>query len=244
MELKNRLKFITGIFFVLLLVGALILYLNTAMSTLRTSRSQLKSDSITVGTDYPGLITKQFVDEGDKVIKGQKLFLVNSQQLLQDISSGRINPASLPFVIDNDNNMVVAAKEDGVVREVFYRTGAYAPVGSILANIDTVESLYVEAHYDLSPPYYARLHKGDTMVVTLPDNTKINAIVYNISLVSRGETVESVDTVIKARLQGADLSDFRFGVGTPVGASLKLTNETWYQGVVDFTKNLLKPKAN
>lgn len=241
MSFKNRLKFLFGLIVVLLLVGALVLYLNNTLSTVKTTKAAINADTSTVGTDYPGLVIKQNVEEGDKVTKGETLFEIQSAQLTNNLNSGLVSASSLPFSLSPHNhNILIKATDDGVVQKVNYRAGSYAPLGSILATIDTVGSLYVEAHYNLTPPDYARIKKGSTLLVTFPDNSHETATVYNISLVGNAN---AVDTVIKARLQHASLGDFRFAVGTPVEASLKLSQTTWYQGVKDFVRNLFKPKG-
>ncbi len=241
MTIKNRFKFIFGIIFVFMLVFVLSLYLNNALSTLHTSRADLNTDSIAVGTDYPGLVVNQYIQEGDKVHKGEKLFEIRSQQLNDALSSGQTTLSSLPFSLNKNNqNIILEASSDGFIQKINYGVGSYAPLGSIVATLNTVNSLFVEAHYSLSPQDYARIQKGDILIVTFPDNSQVQATVYNISLVSNGT---SVDTVLKARLQHADLANFRFSVGTPVQATLKLTTRTWYQGLSEFVRNLFKPSA-
>lgn len=241
MTFKNRLKFFFGLIFVVLLVGALVLYLNNAMSTIQTTKAAINADTSTVGTDYPGLVVKQNVEEGDKVARGETLFEIQSSQLTNSLNNGTVSAASLPFSLSpGSHNILIKATDDGVVQKIDYRAGSYAPLGSILATIDTVGSLYVEAHYNLTPPDYARIKKGSVLSVTFPDNSHETATVYNISLVGNAG---AVDTVIRARLQHATLGDFRFAVGTPVEASLKLSQTTWYQGVKEFVRNLFKPKG-
>jgi multidrug resistance efflux pump len=240
MTIKNRLKFIIGILFVFALVFALVLYLNNAMSTLHTSRADLKADTITIGTDYAGLVVKQYVEEGDKITKGEPLFEIRSQQLKDAITATPTLAATLPFTMNSSQNIVLTASDDGVVQKIFYRAGSYVPTGGIVANVNTVGTLYVEAHYRLAPPDYARIKKGSLITVTFPDNSTVQSTAYNISLVSNGT---SVDTVIKARLQNANLTDLRFSVGTPVEATLKLSTKTWFQYLKDSVQNLFKPTA-
>ncbi|MEO8105317.1 MAG: biotin/lipoyl-binding protein [Candidatus Saccharibacteria bacterium] len=234
-------KFLMGLVFVLLLVGGLLLYLNNTMSTVHSYKAELRADAVTVGTDYPGLVVKQPVEEGDRVSKGQVLFEIRSPQLTASLADHTTTAAALPFTLDKTTgDIVFKASDDGVIQKINYRAGSYAPVGGVLATINTVGSLYVAGHYRLTPPDYARIAKGNALAVTFPDNSKVLAQVYNISVASNGN---SVDTIIKGRLAHADINEFRFSVGTPVEASLKLTNKTWYQGLLDLGRQLLKPKA-
>ena len=240
MSFKNRLKFFFGIIFVILLVGVLLLILNNSMAVVRSSKAVLGADSVTIGTDYPGLIVKQKFEVGDKLKKNDTLFEISSQQLTDALENKSVNADSLPFKLSSDQHILVKAKDDGVLQKINFRAGSYVPAGGILAVTNTVSSLYVEAHYKLSPPDYARIKRGSMLAVTFPDNSKIQAKIYTISLVSNGSVV---DTVIKARLQHADIADFRFSVNTPVQAVLRLSDRTWYQNLTELGHKLLKPSG-
>lgn len=240
MSLWGRLKFFCGTVVVFVIVGLLVLYLNDAMSTVRAQRAELGADTTTVGVDYPGLVTQQRVTEGDKVTKGQTLFVVTSSQLMADIANHTVSPATLPFDVDKAGNIQVKANGDGYVQKIQYLQGAYVPGGAVIATLDTTTTLYISGHFHLSPPDYARLKKGNTMDVTFPDNSKVRAAVYSIALAQDGDTV---DTIVKARLPHGTAGNFRFPIGTPVEASLKLTQRTWWQGLTHFLTKLFKPSA-
>lgn len=241
MTFWGKLRFMMGMLSVVLLVGLLVLYLNNSMSTVHTPKADLKAEATTVGVDYPGLVVKQDITEGDKVTKGQVMFTVNSPQLVADLNSRAVEATSLPFTVEpGTQNIIVKANGDGVVEKINYRVGSYAPTGSVIATIDTIDTLYISAHFHLTPPDYARVKRGNEMNITFPDNTKLTATVYNISLVNDGGVV---DTVVKARIKNPDDINSRFSIGTPVEASLKLTQRTWYQGLIDMGRKLFKPTA-
>ena len=241
MNFWTRIKFFLGIVFVFLIVGLLVLYLNDAMSTVRANKAELGADATNIGVDYPGLLVEQRVSAGDKVSKGQTLFTVNSPQLADALSNRTVQTSSLPFDVDpKTRQILLKANNAGVVEKVNFLAGSYVPGGSVVATLDTANTLFISGHFHLSPPDYARLKKGNTMDVTFPDNGKAQARVYSISLAQNGDVV---DTVVKARLQGANAADFRFPVGTPVEASLKLSQRTWWQDVTHFINKLFKPSA-
>ena len=242
MKLFTRIRFILGILGVLVIVALLVLYLNNALSTVHANRATLESDAQTIGTDYSGLVVKQNVTDGDTISKGQILFEITSPQLTANIANGSVKKASLPFSIDpTSDNIQIKAADNGVVQKVNYLTGSFAPSGGILATINTVGTSYISGHFHLSPRDYARVKKGNAMDVTFPDNKHVTAVVQSIALAKDGDRV---DTIVKARLNGKSISDFQFPVGTPVEASLKLTDRTWYQNMTDVVHNLFKPGSN
>lgn len=239
MKFSSRIKFIFGIVIVVVLVGALSLYLNGIMSVAQSSKAELAADSTSIGTDYPGLVVKQNIEEGDKVAKGQVLFEIQSAQLNEALTSKSVLAGSLPFSVDPTTNYIqLKATDDGVVEKISYRVGSYAPAGGIVATVDTVGSLYVLANFRLSPPDYARIDKDSKIDLRLPDNSTQKATIFSIALVRNGD---SVDTVVKARIKDADISDFRFSVGTPVEATLQLGQNTWYQALFTYVEQLFKP---
>jgi multidrug resistance efflux pump len=200
MTIWSRVKFLFGILFVFVVVGLLVLYLNNAMSVVHAKKAELGSDTTAVGLDYAGLLIKQNVNEGDMVKKGETLFVVNSPQLADAITNHTVVVASLPFEVEpKTNNILLRATDTGVIEKINYQAGSYVPSGTVVATVDTVGTLYISAHYHLSPPDYGRVKKGNMMDITFPDNGKAKATVYSISLTKNGDTV---DTVIKARLQG------------------------------------------
>lgn len=224
---------------VILIVGVLSLYLNGIMSVSQSSKAELAADASTIGTDYPGLVVKQNVEEGDKVKKGQVLFQIQSTQLNDDLTKGVVTASSLSFSIDPTTNYIqLKASDDGVVNKIFYHAGSYVPGGGIVASVYTVGSLYVISHFHLSPPDYARIDKSSKISLRLPDNSTQTATIFSIALVSNGD---SVDTVVKARLKNADISDFQFSVGTPVDSTLQLRQDNIFQGLFNSVQQLFKP---
>jgi hypothetical protein len=239
MKFTSRIRFVFGILVVVFIVGALSMYLNSIMSVSQSSKAQLAADSTTVGTDYAGLIVKQNVEEGDKVTKGQILFEIQSTLLNDTLTKGNVTTASLSFSVDPTTNYIqLKATDDGVIEKIDYRAGSYVPAGGIVASVDTVGSLYVIAHFHLSPPDYARINKANKVSLRLPDNSTQTATIFSIALVSNGD---NVDTVVKARIKNADISDFSFSVGTPVEATLQLNQDNVFQGLLMSIQQLFKP---
>lgn len=240
MSPTGRFRLTFGIIFVILLVIGLTVYLNHTMSLAHSSKATIASSGISVGTDYAGLVVQQKVEVGDKVKKGQTMFEIQSTQLNQDLTSGHVTAKSLSFKVDPDTNYaVLTAPDNGIVRTINSQTGSYVQSGSVLAVVDTAESLYVNATFHLSPPDYARVDKNSRLDLSFPDNSTRQATIYSITLTPDKDGV--VDTVVKARLQNVDMNSFQFAVGTPVDATLHLKQAHWYQGLTNWVKQLFQP---
>ena len=240
MKVTGKLRFFIGILVVILLVGGLTVYLNYAMSISHSVKATLDAQARAIGTDYSGLVVKQHVEEGQEVAKDDVLFEIDSLELKQGLSSGTISATGLPLNPDTQN-LQLRANNSGVVDEIFFREGAYIASGAVIASVFVVDSLFVKAHFQLSPPDYARIEKDKPIELLFPDNTTKKAEITSINLES-SEDEENVDTVITAKILDADMSDFRFSVGTPVDATLYLKQDAWYQNILNFFKGLFTPR--
>lgn len=239
MSFWARLKFIFGMVVVFLAVGLLALYANAELSVVRAGHAELGADGTTVGVDYPGHIINQYITDGEAVKKGEPLFVINSPALAADVANRTVQATSLPYKFDaHTGDITIHATQDGVVDKVNYLAGSFVPTGAVLTTINTVDSLYVAGHFHLNPPDYARIHDGSSMQITFPDNTKATGTVYSVALQSNGG---GVDTIVKARLQSGSGNALRFPVGTPVQASLKLAQQTWWEQLKREVTKLLKP---
>lgn len=242
MKFSGRVKFFFGIIIVFAIVGVLTLVLYMNMSTSHSVQAKLDAQARSIGTDYSGLVVKQNVEEGQQVEKGQVMFEIDSAQLKQSLANGTVDAKTLPFSLDPTNNDIeLRASNTGVIDTISFREGAYVPAGGVVASMYVLDSLFVTAHFQLSPPDYARIEKDTPIEVLFPDNTKKEAKITTINLESSKDN-QSVDTVVKANISDADMSDFRFSVGTPVNATLHLHQDPWYQNTLKFIQDLFTPK--
>jgi hypothetical protein len=240
MKAGTRIKFFFGIIMVILLVGALSVFLTASMSVVESSKATLDARTRSIGTDYSGMVIKQNVEEGDTVENGEVLFVIESSQLKEALGSGRISRASLPFTLTKDDSIELRANGNGKIDEISFREGSFVPTGAVVATFYAANSLFVTAHFQLSPPDYARINKTNRVELLFPDNTRKEATITSVSLES-SENADTVDTVIEAQLNDADMDDFRFSAGTPVVVTLHLAQEKWYQNLVTFIQGLFTP---
>lgn len=238
MNKSSKFKFLVGILMVFVLVGGLLVYLQYSMSKSSSRSARIDANTYTIGVDYSGIIEKQYVEEGQTVKAGDSLFEIRSSALADAIANKKIEVSTLLFDVTKDGNILLKAANPGVINKVNYREGTYVPANSELASVNLVDSLFVTATYRLSPPDYARIKKGSLVTVTLPDNKRLTAKVFDISLVNKDN---DVDTVIKAEFDKSQINTFVFAVGTPVQTVLHFENGSWLQSLTDRAKELLQP---
>lgn len=238
MSWANRLRLFFGLIFVGLVLFGLLLALNFSLSNIGSRTAQLQADTFTVGTDYSGIITKQYVTQGQHVSAGQSLFLIKSSLLSSEIASGTLDKSDLAYSIDDQNQITLKATNPGTISDISYLEGAFVPANKEVATVTRDNSFYVEAKFELSPPDYARIHNGDLLTVTLPNNQKVDATVFDVSVESADNDVQ---TVIKARVK--DLRSSTFTIGTPVSSELHLSGKTLYDSTKESLQKLFKPRG-
>lgn len=240
MSVKNHLKMLLGIMVTVAIVVAGFLYLNYTMSRVVSQEAQLESDNYAVSIDYPGLVTKAYVQEGDRVKKGDTLFQINSSELRNALTNDKIDKSSLLFDLTDSNDILVKANQDGTIRQIKYRDGVYVPPNGILGTIAVDDSTYVIAKYQLKASDYDRIDRDNPVEVTLPDNTKLDGKVFDISLQRDGQQVK---TIAKARLDSRGVNDAVFTPGTPVTTTWRLKNNQWYDFIVRIIERLFVPTS-
>jgi hypothetical protein len=229
-----------GVLAVIGLVVALFLYLNYSMSNIMSQSAVLDSDTYAVSVEYGGVIEKQHVQIGDTVKKGDPLFELKSSSLADALRVKQIDATALLFSLTPDGNILITANNDGLVREVNFLTGAFAPSNSQIALIYIAYTQYVTTRYLLRAPDYARINRANPVSVTLPDNKKLDAKIFDISLQKDGEKVY---TIVKARFDDNAVIPDTFSSGTPVSANWQLERSDWYQALIELGKRLIQPTS-
>lgn len=238
MKFTTRLKFLSGIIFVIALCAALFVYLDFSMSRVQSVDAQLRSDTYTVGIDYSGIVEKQYIDEGAYIKTGDPLFEIRSSTLADAIRNNEVAKSSLLYSVTDGGNVLVTAAANGRVQTVAYRQGAFVPANSEIAIVNVENGLYINSTYTLSSPDYARINTNSKVAVTMPDNKKLEGTVYDISL----ETIDKqVVTSVRTRIDQDAINKTAFSVGTPVKSTLYLDTKTWYSQIVSAVQTLIQP---
>ncbi len=241
MKFATRLKLILGIITISIICAGLFVYLDYSMSRASSVEAQLQSDSYTVGIDYSGVLTKEYVDEGSFVKTNDPLFELRSQTLSDAIRNNDVAKASLLYSLTDNGRVLISAAAPGQVQTISFREGAFVPANSQIAEINSEDKLYISATYRLSPPDYARLNKNSKVKIVFPDNTVVDGAVYDISL----DTIDKqILTTIRARFDRARVNTNTFSVGSPVETSLYLDNKTWYNKLMVSVMTAFNPKSD
>ena len=226
----NRFKLFVGFVLVLAVVAAGTVVFNQRQTQVASTSAQIGAQHYEVGTDYGGIVTDAYVEVGDEVSEGQRMFAVHSLQLERDLILGTISPAEASLA--PDGALVVRASTSGTVSEIALGEGTFASPGSVLATIDAEGSLYAEAEFVLTPRDFGRIEAGAAVVLRLPDGREIGGKVTDLTV----ETVEG-DAHVTAKVEAGGLvgatSDPLVKPGTPLTATLHLRNDGPLAGVHD-----------
>ncbi len=230
-----------GVLFVVLAIFGLFVYLNYSMSNITSKTAQLDSDQYVVSVDYGGTVEKQYVRVGDIVKKDDPLFEIKSPALQAEISASRKTKDDLLYTLTDSGNILLRAASSGVVRNVQFAQGSYVPNNAQMATLTIDGTDYVTAKYSLNAPDYARINRNHPLEVTLPDNTTLNAKVFDVTLERSGD---SVVTVVKARFDKDATIPATFSSGTPVSTTWELEYNNLYKSIADWAKSVIRPAGN
>jgi multidrug resistance efflux pump len=236
----NRLRLFAGLLGVVLIVAVLTLIFNQRQTKAASQSATIGADAYDVGAAYGGTVTKQYVNDGDTVARGDKLFTVQSVSLEQDVANGLQIQSCDAYDVDPESaTLTYRATVAGQVSELKAKLGNALNTGQPFAEITVADSQYVDAEYLLSPRDYERVEKGADVAVLLPNNQTVKAKVSTIEVATDHGQARTV-----VRIDGDALKDPQLGdlakPGTPVVATLELRDEGPLAGVSDLAFGFLR----
>ena len=230
MSWRKRIGLALGLLSVLVLAAGLTMIVNYNSGKVESKSASLAAEAYPVGTDYSGTIVAQHVHVGDHVEAGQPMFEVESATLQRDLTQNLVTTENLSHAVKDGNTLVITATNTGQVDEINYSQGAFVPANSTIANVQEAGTMYVEADFLLSAKDYSRIPSGATVDVVLPNNQEISATVQQLQV--RTENGEA-RTLIRAYSDDLASGTGLFAVGTPVQATLHLSNDGLVTEVTD-----------
>jgi multidrug resistance efflux pump len=235
----NRFKLLLGLVVVVAMVAAFTLVFNQRQQQATSTSATIGAQSYPVGTDYGGLVTRQYVQSGDLVEKGQKLFDVQSLRLQQDVAAGLVSATSASYPVSRDGTATLLATVSGRIASIDVEQGAFAQAGAVLAHIDRTGSLYVKANFTLTARDYARIADGAAVQVLLPNQRTVDGRVGTIEVETVNGAAQSTIHVVSNQLvEGSD--NGLVSPGTPVVATLQLRDDGILSGPSDAFADLLR----
>lgn len=233
----NRLRLFGGILGVLLLLAVLTLIFNQRQNRASSLDATVASDTYDVGAAYGGTVIKQYVNDGDVVKAGDKLFTIQSVPLQQDLANGlKLSNTDAYDVDSKAGTLTYKATVAGQIIDLEAKLGNALGTGSPFAEISVVGSEYVDAKYLLSPGDYDRVEEGAEVDILLPDNNTVSGTVATIKV-----STEDAKALTEVRVDSKALSDSKLAkTGTPVNATLHLRDDGPFAGVNDQVSDFLR----
>jgi multidrug resistance efflux pump len=232
MTWSSRFKLLAGILVVIVLVAAFTVIFTKRQSQVVSTSASIQAEEYEIGTDYSGSIVKQFVEVGDKVTKGDKLFQIKSLSVLQDVRSDLLSYKSTSYTVTPDGTMTFLATVSGIVSKIDTKEGGFVQSGADLATIDRADSLYVLGDYTLTPRDYERIQDGAIVELMLPNQTTVDGTVKKVSVqTTEGNAETEIEVASKYLVQGAYSG--LVNPGTPITATLSLRQDGMFAGAQD-----------
>ncbi len=240
MTWTNRLRLFGGILGVLLVAAVLTLVFNQRQTKATSLTATVAADTYDVGAAYGGTVIKQYVNQGDVVSKGDKLFTISSVPLQQDLSNGLDLQDSDAYDVDKSKGtLTYKATVAGQVSDLEAKLGNALGTGSPFAQISVVDSQYIDAKFLLSPGDYERIEKGAGVDIVLPNNQIITGTVSTIEVATdQGQALTEV-RVDSDTIADHDLANVN-QPGTPVNATVQLRDDGPLAGVSDTVFDFLR----
>lgn len=218
-----------------LITGALVVYLNWAYASAHSNRAQITINTYIVGTEFAGVITKQFVTVGQTVRPGDALFQVKSDELTSRLAAGQITPTKLSNPLTSDGQITVVASKAGTVRTIKSTQGSFVPANQELATVADAATWGVTADFTLGKSELGRLTSQSPITVVLPSGEQVGGRITSITQsMQSGKQI----TTVQAALPLGPTTDLS-AVGGQVDARVSIERTTMYHQLVQATGRLL-----
>ncbi len=239
MTWPNRLRLWSGLILVLALVAVLTLLVNQRSRQAFTDDAEIGAQQSTIGSEYSGVVVAQYVQAGQKVHAGDRLFTLSSLDLQRDVANGLKPVSTSSYTIDAKHGQVTfLAQMDGTLTDLKARLGTFAAAGD-MATITASGTQYVTAQFRLTPDQYGRLHIGAPADVELPNRSRLSATVSDVSVkTSQGVAVTKVELAVP-RLRSASLTSLS-QPGSPVSVTLTLADTSILSGPTNRFRDFLQ----
>ncbi|HEY8999234.1 MAG TPA: hypothetical protein VIM53_02855 [Candidatus Saccharimonadales bacterium] len=223
--------------------ASLVIYSNYSAAHVTAPGATVQSATYSVGTEFSGVITQQFVQTGAAVTAGEPLFYLKSSDLTAELENGQITTADLTSSLTSDGQLIISAAKAGRVQQVDYSFGSFVPADKEVATLTDSSSLQVDGVFKMTAHQFGEVNDTTPMQVTLANGSKLTTNVSEINILQQG-AILSVD--ISATINNSTAYDqLQAGNSSPAKATLQLNNATlwhslnnWYHREYRRLKNL------
>jgi multidrug resistance efflux pump len=238
MSWASRFRLIFGVVVVCGLVVAATLVLNQRQSQTASTTASIKALSYSIGSDYAGTVVKQSVIVGDRVKAGDSLLTIQSAALANQLSTTKTSPHSAAYTVLPDGTLSLIATQSGVISDMMASVGGFVSAGQPLATIDRSGSLFVQAHFLVDPTDFARVERGASVDIVLPNYDRISGRVEGVVVHTVGSKADATIEVTSTSL-ALGAHDGLVAPGTPVTAVMHLKADGPFAGVKRAVRSLI-----
>lgn len=232
MTWRNRFRLWIGLMLVVAVVSALTLVVNQRSRQAYSANAQVAAERSTVGSEYGGVVVRQYAEAGDEVELGQELFTLSSLDLQRDLANGLEPVSTHSYRIDATRGRVTfLAPMAGTLTDLKAEQGTFLAAGD-MATVTAGGTQFVTAEFRLTPDQYGRIRIGGPARIELPTRTRMSATVSDVSVqTSQGVAVTTVDLSVP-RLESESLNSLN-QPGSPVSVTLTLADSGALAGPTD-----------
>jgi hypothetical protein len=234
---RSLLKTFFGIFLVLIISAALIIWYDERRSTATSTEAELSAESYTVGIDHSGTITKQFVEPGDLVETGQSLFQIKSTSLREQIVTLGLEESDLLYPLTEEGEILLQATRPGIVSSIEFTQGSFVPANERIATVIDTSSFEVLATYKLARRDFNKLDTNTRLDVRLPNGAWSSGIVRNIEVIEQEN--QNVVVQLTAVMAIEDENKIQTANDVPVETKVKLNDSTIFSRLHQRVKSVL-----
>ena len=239
MSWRNRLRLWVGLVLVVLVVATLTLVVNQRARQAFSMNARVVASQYHVGLDYGGVVVEQYVELGDDVRSGDRLFTISSLGLQKDLTNGLDPVSTEAYDIDRKKGQVTyRATVDGTVTALAALEGGFVGGGDDMAEITAGGTQYVTAEFTLPPKDYARILEGGAAQIELPNRETVDGSVSRVSVETTDGVARTTVEVDAPALRKRTLDAFN-QPGSPVSVTLTLEDEGVLAGPTDSLMEFL-----
>lgn len=238
MTWRNRFRLWAGLLVVIATVSALTLVVNQRSRQAFSSNAQVAADLSTIGSEYGGVVVRQYAVQGDEVGLGEELFTISSLDLQRDLANGLQPVTNDSFRIDAARGRItLLAPMAGTLTGLTAEEGTFVAAGD-MAKVTAGGTQFVTAQFRLTPDQYGRIRVGGEARIELPSRTRMSATISDVSVqTSEGVAVTTVDLAVP-RLEAEALTSLN-QPGSPVSVTLTLADSGVLAGPTDSLMDFL-----